>query len=365
MRQKNRLLSLLICMAMMLTMCFAYSTTAYAEGALTVTPDKFESVEAGSVTVHDTPVVANEAKDFTCNISMPAKGTLFFQYAAKDDASCYTLSDVTGAKRAGGWTENGTNIDMYYVSAKQTVSIKLRVYAYGTDKKGYATFAAYYCAGAKSVGTKSSFLLGSPGSGKDSTFTVKVPSTGYLKVTANNEINPSYSVNLKANGYKGYNYLSSYNSYTEYIGVKKGTYTIKLQGAAMYNVSVKFVKVKETSNKTTKKKAATIKKKKLNKGIIVTNKKKAHWYKIKNPKKQKMTIAVNAKKASSGGSSGKVKVTIVYPNGDKDSSTVSPGYSTDFTVTYGTTYGKANKGTYYLKIESENGGNGYYTIKWK
>lgn len=59
----------------MFSMCFAFTEIIYAEGAISVTPTKFENVESGSIKVYNTPKDYDEAKDFTFNIAMPKKGT--------------------------------------------------------------------------------------------------------------------------------------------------------------------------------------------------------------------------------------------------------------------------------------------------
>lgn len=358
----------------MFSMCFAFSSSTYAaketqskqamaaattvNSGATIKPAKIENID--SAKVYATPAAEDYSQDFTYTVKMPVKGSLFVQYAAVDPAYGCSVKVNGNYADGSGTAEDGTAYKMFCIKKAGNVKLTLTV----SGKDGYAGFMVYYASGAKTVGKKSEFLLGSPGSSGVSTFKVKVPSTGYLKVTGAEAFN-GYSVKMRAKGFKDWEYLSSYSNYTTYVGVRKGTYTIKMTGASLYDVKVQFVKVKETSAKATKKKAASIKKKKINKGIITTDKKKAHWYKIKNPKKQKMTITVNAKKMCAGGSTGKVKVTIIYPNGSKDSTTARIGYSNDLTVTYSTTYGKANKGTYYLKVEGVDGANGYYTLKWK
>ena len=167
--------------------------------------------------------------------------------------------------------------------------------------------------------------------------------TGYLSISAINEINTGYSVSYNTNGFKSWEYRSGGAPIT--IGVKKGTYTISLKDAQCYGMAVKFTKVKETSAKTSKKKAAKIKKGKT--------------------KNQKINFAFDAAKMSGGGS-GSVKITAYFPNGNKQSVTARPGYGDTFYLRYGKVGSKkAMPGTYYLKVESKGGANGYYTLKWK
>ena len=69
---------------------------------------------------------------------------------------------------------------------------------------------------------------------------------------------------------------------------------------------------------------------------------------------------------SSGGGYGGIKVTLYDKRGTIVSRTI---YPTDGSLTISLyTWGKNNKlvkGTYWIKIQSYNGGNGYFTVKWK
>jgi hypothetical protein len=133
-----------------------------------------------------------------------------------------------------------------------------------------------------------------------------------------------------------------------------------------YVISYKFVKVKETNYGTSKGKAKAIKKNTSNNGIIVTDNKKAHWYKINNPKDQKLQLIVNSMKMNGGGSSGGLKITFIFPDGVSKNATLPVGYK-NVTFTLANNKGNilARKGIYRVKIESYSGGNGYFTLTWK
>ena len=150
-----------------------------------------------------------------------------------------------------------------------------------------------------------------------------------------------------------------------YIGVKKGTYTIQVKSySPIIGVTYKFVKKSQSSYGTKKAKAKTLKKKKTYKGLIITNSKKSHWYKFKNPKLQKVSIVIDHK--LSGGGNGGIKVTVINKSGSKFVDYIYPNQAKYETSIY--TVGKNNKlakGTYWIKIQSYNGGNGYFTVKWK
>jgi hypothetical protein len=198
------------------------------------------------------------------------------------------------------------------------------------------------------------------------TFKIRVTGKGYLrlKVFPSDEYGYAY---LKGPGFRDYEYISSSN-HTRYIGVKKGTYTFKVKSSS-YSVKVKykFKRVKESTYGTRKSKAKALKKYKTKKAIFVTNKKKAHWYVLRNPKKQTVALYVNAKKLCGGGSySGGVKVTVYFPDGQSRYTVVYPG-------NYGNLYirrdvyggSKCMRGTYRIKVSSYEGGTGYFTLKWK
>lgn len=384
-KSTKRILSLMLCLAVTACMCLSFSFSAYAaEGGSapvmpaadiagatvlanggTVTPVESSDVAAAqSIPAYRTPDTTKSA-DYTYNFSMPQAGTLVIQYATTStDVSCY-VKVGSGATLAENTTFDSTQAKVFYVPSAGSVPITFSLYASST---GAAAFSAWYVPATKAAASGTEFLLGATAYDAASTFTMTVPSNGYITVNAINGLSPTYSVKLKANGFKNEEYLSSSNGYTTNIGVKKGTYTISLRGASIYDVKATFHKVKETSAKTSKAKAASIKKKASNKGIIPVNKlKKVHWYKIKNPKNQKLTLAVNAKKMSSGGSySAKLKITVYFPDKKSRYATLYTGNSDQFSVTYGTIgTKKARKGTYYVKVQSVDGANGYYTLKWK
>ncbi|MBQ6440334.1 MAG: hypothetical protein IJJ06_09470 [Mogibacterium sp.] len=382
-RSLEKILSLMLCLAVAVSMCLCCAGSVYAESGETKLPvplaepagntvlENGASITAdkasnnASIAGYSTPVLTDSSADFTYNVNMPKKGTLVVQYASTSpDVSVY-VGVGSNASYAGSKNYDGTEAKMYYVPSAGNVAVTFSVYARGTV--GAAAFAAWYVPSSKKVSSKSSeTLLGSTGYDSVSTVKVTVPSNGYLTVSADNGIDPTYSIRVKANGFKDWSYFSQSKGFSTNIGVKKGTYTISLKGAAVYEVSTSFHKVKETSAKSSKKKSASIKKGKLNKGIIpANNRKKVHWYKIKNPKNQKMTLSVNAKKMSDGGSIGSLYVTV-YTRGQSTSYRVYAGSSDIRDITYGKIgTKKASKGTYYVKIESNEGANGYYTFKWK
>ena len=377
----TKLLSIMLCFMLAVGMSFTFSDSVYAagnettppmplaelstatvlnDGASITAPESAEVAAASTIAAYLTPE-ASKYTTFSYSVNMPQAGTLVIQYAPTSDSNCYVKAEGSGASIANNTTFDTTQAKLFYVPSAGNVKVSF------SFSSGTVAFSAWYVADGKAASTNGTeFLLGSVGSNSVSTFSVTVPSNGYLSLYAANGID-AYSISMQATGFKGWEYLSSSNGYSTSIGVKKGTYTISLRGAAIYDVSTTFHSVKETSAKTSKKKAASIKKGKANKAIIPANNlKKVHWYKIKNPKNQKLTLAVNGKNISGGGNYGKLKITVYFPDKTSRSATLSAGYSDSFSVTYGPIgTKKARKGTYYVKVVSENGGNGYYTLKWK
>ena len=148
------------------------------------------------------------------------------------------------------------------------------------------------------------------------------------------------------------------------IAVKKGkTYFIRVHSIDSNTTlafTLKQTAIKEKSGKS-KKKAVTLKANKTVKGTIAPGSKRADWYKITNKKKKKLTITLTTE------STNYLTLTVydkkVKKIGSRD---LYHGTKWSGNVTYGTTYGKANKGTYYIKISRKSSkDSGVYSLKWK
>lgn len=366
------LLSLLLCLTVAMGMMLFVPQEAYAAmkpvtggivyNGSTITAVNYNKSSSVKVYTSQTP---SSYTSYEYNVKMPEKGTLMVQYSTSGGPSYYAKG--CGASYAGETNHSsGDKIKAWNVSAAGNV--KLTVYV---EKNTSAAFAAYYVpASAKLPANISSFILGRPAYNVNSVVRLTAPDKGYFEVYATNGFDGgSSSAQVNTAGFKGWEYVNKYSGYRSCIGVTKGkTYNINLKGgSAAYNIKVVFHKVKETSNKTSKKKAAKMKRKKVNHGIIPTGYTKAHWYKIKQTKNRKMKLTINTSKLGSGGSySGKLKVTMYFPKGKKQYGYVYPGKVTTFNVISGRIgTKKAQKGTYRVKIEPVNGANGYFTVKWK
>lgn len=361
------LLSLLLCLTVAMSMCLTFTekvSAATVNNGGTISVTDINSAKALNPNCEGEYLSRNTSKTLTYNLKLPSSaGTIFVM--TDDDLILGTY--VNGKSGSTRMTSNGYTLTSFY-SASNTAKLELsKWYA----EAGYADFGVWFAPANRTVATNGTeYILGATGDTAGSNFTVTAPGKGYLEIVAYGGMNSPYSTQLHAPGFSGWQSLYSSNGYKTYVGVNKGAkYTINLKSnyTAVRNVKVTFRAVKETSSKTSKKKAAKIKKKKANKGIVVSNAKKVHWYKIKNKKNSKMKLVFDASKISSGGSSsGKLKVTMVFPDGKKQSGTVYAGYKTTFTVKYGTIgTKKARKGTYYVKVQSQNGATGYYTMTWK
>lgn len=147
--------------------------------------------------------------------------------------------------------------------------------------------------------------------------------------------------------------------------VKKGkTYKFEVTSNGTSGGKVQSFSLKETAIKAKsgakRAKAVNVKKGKTVKGLIVTGEKKANWYKFTVKKKKPVKITLD------GDAENSLKFTIYNKKGKKIDSTTYSGYKREFKLTYSTTYGKANAGTYYIKIEKANANsNAVYSMKWK
>ena len=162
---------------------------------------------------------------------------------------------------------------------------------------------------------------------------------------------------------------SSFSSDYVVFGVKKGTtYYLKVSGCQgsydngyAYGIkySIKAATLKKNKSKRT---AVTLKRKAKAKSITrpATGKKMTQWYKFIVSKKQKTIFRVDASAVKSG----KATITLFYGSKKIASDTITNGKINNYTITNGTTYYKANKGTYYVRITSNAKCNGMYKVRY-
>lgn len=355
----------------MISMCFAGTIGVFAgdEGEAAVVGEPGIALEAADETTVNSgttltaidfgkakdgdPVYTTASAGGSYTVNMPA-GTLV---VAHTDSNYYNIK-VNGKSYDDYSYNNGAYFNYYYISDGNPTL---------TFPNSGTKFEVYYAPKTAKLSASTSdktYFIGRPhGSSAASKFTIKVPANGYLMLNMG-DASGVFGMEYKASGFKAFEYLTQDDA-QRYIGVKKGTYTIQVKStSSIVGVTYKLVKKSQSAYGTAKSKAKALKKKSTYKGLIITNSKKAHWYKFKNPKLQKVTVVVGHK--LSGGSSAGLKVTICNQSGSKITDyiyTNSPTYKTSLY-----TVGKNNKlvkGTYWIKVESYNGGNGYFTVKWK
>ena len=361
------LINTLLCIAAVLIMCAAFTTMSHATTGVSdgsvLSPS---NVNTASSTPDYQISVSDKSATVNYSLKVPGAGTVFITYPY--NASTIYVSGG-GVLNRGQFTQGDNNVRVYSFPAAGTANISMDIFA----SEGYTTtvqFSVRYASKSQKITATKDYkniIVGSPDSSNNSTVSITVPGKGYLEFAASDPLSSYSSIKYKTKGFKDFEYLSSSNSNTTYVGVKKGTYKFSIKNSAAYSVVTKFHSVKETSLKTSQSKAASIKKGKLNKGLIVTDNKKVHWYKIKNPKNQKVNLVVNGKKMSKGNSgTSYLKITVIFPDKKKSTAKLYPGTSDTFKITYGKIgTSKARKGTYKIKVESVGGTNGYYTLKWK
>ena len=206
-------------------------------------------------------------------------------------------------------------------------------------------------------------------------FQIKPSKTGYIRVVATeygNSTSAGYftllNASKKAISDKLWYYSASKTSYVAF-GVKKGaTYYLKANnitgyssGQYAYGIQYNVYGSMLRAN-TTKKKAKTLKRKGkfISTVMPATGKAGNQWYKFKVPKKQATQIRINMANVKSG----KVKATVYCGKKKVASTTLYNGTINTLKVTYSTSYGKAKKGTYYLKLSKSAKANGSYKIRY-
>ena len=254
----------------------------------------------------------------------------------------------------------------YYVGIQSSYAASAQITAYvipyntRTLKEGQVMYASGYKG--NKADSKACFKI--------------VPSkTGYIKVDLKElgyDNSGGYVTLLNANKKAvSEKLLYDSDSETSYVvfGVKKGkTYYLKVTGcvgssAYRFAYAITYTnKAATLKNNTSKKKAVKLKRKAKAKSMtrVATGKKQNQWYKFKVTKKRKTQIKVDASLIKSGSAT-----VTVYRGKKKVASTkMYAGKVYTYTVTYSTTYGKANKGTYYVKVATTAKCSGMYKIRY-
>jgi len=313
-------------------------------------------------------IISNFSGNHSFYINMPAAGTLILkEYSEGGKSLAPTVSPTSLERTYSGTADDGTIIRAYAVPEAQTVTVSN--YIYSGDQvlvlADYAPNAVNTIAAPVGKFSKEYYHGGTGNTSTVTKFKVKVNSPGYLALDVADNTDYGYTVQIKTSGFKDYEYVSSSNI-RRFIGVKKGTYTFTVKSyAPVYTIKARLYKMSQSKYGTSKKKAVAIKAKKAAKGLIITNAKKAHWYKFKNTSLHKVYVTIKSKNNGGGGYGG-YRVTLYDKRGSMGSFSISDDTSSQTISLY--TIGKNDKlvkGTYWIKVESYNGGNGYFTVKWK
>lgn len=259
----------------------------------------------------------------------------------------------------------------YYICFKTSsvVELELRAYVYSyTDNRTLTAGKYTYSSAVKGTSNTTTALYYKIQPSKTGTIAVSLKeygdsySTGY--VTLYN------SSKTRLSDQKIW-YNSSNSNYRVYFGVKAGrTYYIKVENcygvySNGYCYGVKYTNTSATDrNIGTKSKA----KKLYRKGdytsslFVASTSTSTDWYKFYVSSKRKTVIKLD----TTGIKSGDIEVSV-YRGSKKIGSTQTIGdYSNgaEYTITYGTTYGKASSGTYYVKVRKLRYTSGKYKIKY-
>lgn len=317
------------------------------------------------------------------SIAVKTSGKLFVDAGNYSDNS-YSVSIVVGTFDGSQITyygktayiapgETDTFIGGPDVKAGNTYWVGVR-----SSKAGYALVKPYVVSYATRSLPAGKTMLTSGRKGSAATtalFKIKATKTGFISVGLM-EYGSSTSAGhvtllnskKKAISDKLWYYDASKTSYVVF-GVKKGTtYYLKCNlnyGSYSngYTYGVAWKNYAAAYKKNLKKgKALKLKRKgkAANMARPATGKKMNQWYKFKVPKKGKTVIKVNAGNIKSG----KAKMTFYYGKKKIASTTISKGAMNTITLTYGTTYGKANKGTYYAVLTTNAKCSGQYKIQY-
>lgn len=313
---------------------------------------------------YQTATVSSSSINESFVVNMSNAGTLAITYKSLDTDNVFDTVDNKYSSYKYSTVKDGITYETHYwYLNKGSHTLAFSLYKKGTYARFYTTYAPATMNITAGTSQKT-YILGRPADySTESYFKIKAPGKGRLDLVMGDGIRDNY-IYYKTAGFSGFETLKP-NDAGRTIGVKSGVYTFSVKSSTpLYGVVVKYNKVTESKFGTKKSKAKSIKKNKTRKGLIITNAKKSHWYKFKNTKTKKVRITVKCY-ISAGNSYGGLKVTLYDKRGSFGSRIIYPGESYTFkpyTIGKGS---KLVKGTYRIKVQSYNGGNGYFTVKWK
>lgn len=356
-------LKALLC-ASVLTVAFAVPTLA----ASTITPTLSQTAVTDPKTLAaESVTIPQGEKSVVYSVNIPQKDEYTFELSTdklackvniklyKDAACTQMLSYETMSKQGVESTKLQTKelakgtyyLELEKVNANASVDLKLR---------------AYYCAFSDQTLSSGQWTTAYDyAKSNESYYKVKVPSTGYLKLEADEGTAKSVEVGLYNKGKKEIgSHLSLKKGRSNYVSLKKGTYYLKAAADDTHRIKYTFTAIKaKDKDISTKKKAATLKAGKKLKGVMPVGESKADFYKITLAKKQKITITMNAK------SSDTFDVVVINKKTKKVAATEWFHFSSD-KKTQQMKVKALPKGSYYIKIK-KNGSkssSAYYTLSY-
>lgn len=282
------------------------------------------------------------------------------------DAACTNVIDWIGSYGVGEVSGMAycpvTKAGTYYLRLESYVSSYPSTPAFTNS---IAVYARTYTRADKTIKSGQTITYYRNSSSDAYWFKYKAEKTGKVTVSVTKKYGSDITLcNSKKKALTEEVYVSeAVGNYKTSFAVKKGTtyyFKVTAIGSDEVNtISVKNTAIKEKSG-AKKKKAVNIKAKKTVKGTILPGSKTADWYKFSVKKKKAVTINLD------GEVTGSIKFTVYTKSGKKVGTYTWYGGKQKLQLTYSTTYGKVNKGTYYIKmVRTDSKSSGHYSLKWK
>ena len=304
-----------------------------------------------------------EGEADTVTIQLPKAGTLLIQAVSKGNESSIDMELAeTGGRLIDSTTVSRGGQKTWAVPLAEGGKYRLKIAGHGTNCRLHFTVTYAPFGGTLTRGVT---YHGSSPKGDYAYYKVTAPKTGYFTIRLVGAKDGSHTyVRLLDSTERVLSYQEPLTSSTRY-GVKKGTYYIAIKSSSQtYGVNVTLTSVTESKAGAARNKAPALSKGSAKKGIITCaqSSKSVDWYRFTIKKSQKVYLDVTTRVGK-----GALRISV-YKSGktadcgaglyDKDypAGTIMP-YTSKYTK-------KLSAGTYYIKVQKHNLGNGYYKIKW-
>lgn len=362
----------------------------------TSTPS-FESVSLQSGYYYIIPITAENTGwmwfDYQVTGSAGTTSQVTIEVTDEENATIFEESNGSGeygsyVSTQGVYTVGGSDKNMgpvyinkgevYYAivvnwgdSSQPDVSVGLRakVYTTGSRTLYQGTSKWTYASGMNKSGDGYSTVYFKVTPDRTGVMTVSLKEFGYHSAYGS-----SGTVTLLNSSKKALSNEVTYNSKVSgsrvYFGVKKGvTYYLKVTNccgneAYNYKYGIQYgmtsrtdraIGSKSSAKKLTRKADAT------NTLFVASTSNSTDWYKFTVTSKRATRITINTSSIKSGS-----LIVTVYKGSTKiGTDTIPASYNGQtYDITYGTTYGKANSGTYYVKVVKGTKASGKYSIRY-